>query len=146
MKHDENKKGRRSIRLSYYDYGHSGAYFVTICADDRVSLFGRIVSSELCLNEFALLVSFEWQRTPVVRTNAELDEYVIMPNHLHGIIIILEPGRGVLPYGHPCPESPSQTVGAIIRGFKAATTKRINEIRRTPDAPVWQRNYYACHS
>lgn len=133
---------RRSIRLPHYDYARCGAYFVTICVHNRIALFGRIVGSDVCLNEFGQLVCSEWQRTPVVRPNVELDEHVIMPNHLHGIVKIMQPGRGVLPYAHCGPGSPSQSLGAIVRGFKAATTKYINEIRQTPGARVWQRNYY----
>ena len=83
-----------------------------------------------------------------------LDEFVIMPNHVHGIIIIRRGTRGgvlrtgvlrtgVLPYA-PTPifQSPSQTIGAIVRGFKSSTTKQINQIRGTPGLPVWQRNYH----
>ena len=72
-----------------------------------------------------------------------LDQYVVMPNHIHGVIIITDDGRGVL---QDAPtnkfRSPAQTIGAIVRSFKSATTRKINQIRRTAIIPVWQRNYY----
>ena len=86
-----------------------------------------------------------------MRLNVQLDEYVIMPNHLHGIIVIHDDRKGVDAFvraNSSSPRratpfrSPSGTVGAIIRGFKAASTKRVNEMRNTPGKPVWQRNYY----
>ncbi len=90
------------------------------------------------------VVEEEWLRTAEIRPNVELDAFVIMPNHVHGIVMIIDHGRGVLQYAPTPPRfvSPSQTVGAIIRGFKSATAKRINRVRGTSRRPVWQRNYY----
>jgi len=134
---------RRSIRLKAYDYSQAGAYFVTICTKDRECLFGDIVDEKMCINEIGEIVQAEWLRTAKIRPNVSLDEFIIMPNHLHGIIMIND-GRGVLQYA-PTESpfrSPSQTIGAIIRGFKSATTKQINKYTNTPGKPVWQRNYY----
>ena len=72
----------------------------------------------------------------------ELDAFVVMPNHFHGILMINECRRGVLQYAPTNLKSPSQTIGAIVRGFKGATTKRINQLRNMPRQSVWQRNYY----
>jgi len=105
-------------------------------------LFGRIVGSEICLNELGRLVSSEWRRTPDVRPNVELDEFVVMPNHFHAMVALESSRRGVLHTPSKKFHSPSQTLGAIIRGFKAATTKGINDVRHAPGAAVWQRNYY----
>jgi REP element-mobilizing transposase RayT len=141
MKYDRDKHRRRSIRLRGYDYGRAGAYFVTLCAHDRASLFGEIVDGVMRLNDLGRVVDSEWLKTPRMRPQVELDEYIVMPNHFHAILVVVDMGRGVLPYA-PTLRSPSRTVGAIVRGFKSAVTKRINQIRRTPGLPVWQRNYY----
>lgn len=102
------------------------------------------------LNGFRRIVQEEWLRTPFVRPNVELDEFVIMPNHVDGIVILWNNRDGGSTVGanshSPRREvpfrSPSRTVGAIVRGFKSATTTRINTIRNAAGAPVWQRNYY----
>lgn len=103
------------------------------------------------------IVTCEWERTAVLRPNIHVADFVIMPNHIHGILVIVDDddngtlGRGVLPYaptttGPYVPtekfKSPSKTIGAIIRGFKSATTAQINRLRNTPRLPLWQRNYY----
>jgi len=154
---------RRSIRLKEYDYSQPGAYFITICTHQREHLFGEIVGGEMILNEFGQIAHEEWHKTALIRNEIESGEFVIMPNHIHGIFIIHEPvgayrdtpkgGVGDTPvgaYGHtPLPEtkpatfeSPSKTLGAIVRGFKCAVTTQINQKRGTPGRPVWQRNYW----
>ncbi|MDI6732861.1 MAG: hypothetical protein QME16_02885, partial [Planctomycetota bacterium] len=84
-------------------------------------LLGRIAEGKMQLNEYGIIVRNEWLKTGKVRRNIVMDEYVIMPNHLHGIIIITKTDtcRGVL-QSAPTFRSPSQTIGAIIRGFKSA--------------------------
>ena len=104
------------------------------------------MNDQMVLNNAGRVVADEWQNTPHLRPNVELDEFVVMPNHCHGIVVITETRRGVLQYA-PTPEtprlrSPSQTIGAIIRGFKSAVTKRINQMRGTPGVSVWQRGFY----
>ncbi|MBI5187280.1 MAG: hypothetical protein HZA01_16360 [Nitrospinae bacterium] len=124
------KHHRRSIRLKEYDYARNGAYFVTICAHNHQCLFGEIVNGEMQLGDFGQIVHAEWLQTAKLRSNVVLDVFVVMPNHFHAIFIIND-GRGVLPYAPasaPAPanfRSPSQTVGAIVRGFKSAATKKI---------------------
>ena len=136
------EKSRQSIRLENYDYSQAGAYFVTICTHNRKCLFGQISGGRTLLNRFGKLVGDEWDRTPQVRDDVMLDRYVIMPNHIHGIIIVSHE-EGVWQYAPTDGfRSPSKTVGAVIRGFKSAITKQINESRKTPGAPVWQRNYW----
>ena len=78
---------RRSIRLRDYDYCSTGAYFVTICAFQRECLFGEVVNGEMQVNPFGEIVREEWQKTDIVIENVTLDEFVIMPNHIHGILI-----------------------------------------------------------
>ena len=109
---------------------------------DRAGLFGKVVDGVMRLNELGALVATEWLRTATIRPQAVLDEFVVMPNHFHAIIAIENSRRGVLPYARPSFRSPLQSLGAIVRGFKSATTRLINEIRGTPGTVVWQRNYY----
>ena len=82
------KHHRRSIRLKGYDYSQPGRYFITICTYQRICLFGEIVNDKMILNSFVKIVDEEWQRTARIRPNIECDAYIIMPNHMHGIIII----------------------------------------------------------
>jgi len=96
----------------------------------------------MVLDDSGRTVMNVWLNTPELRPNVALDKFVVMPTHIHGIVIISERGRGVLQYAPTGPRSPSQTIGAILRGFKSATTKQINELRNTPGAKVLQRNYY----
>jgi len=137
-----SNRQRRSIRLPHYDYGESGGYFVTLCVHDRGCLFGEIVDGAMQLSECGALVASEWNKTADIRPQVVLDEFVVMPNHFHAIVTMEVSRRGVLPYARPSFQSPSQTIGAVIRGFKSASAKRINDIRRTPGVAVWQRNYY----
>ena len=132
-KYDPDIHHRRSIRLTHYDYAQAGCYFVTLCAVNRECVFGEILAGEMHLNELGVLVQHEWLQTPVLRPNVSLGEWVVMPNHFHGIVQIDEE-RGCIQYA-PTVKSPSQTLGAIIRGFKAAVTRQAHR-------PVWQRNYW----
>ena len=165
MTYDPRKHHRRSIRLKGYDYTQAGAYFVTIVTHDRECLFGEVVDGVMWLNAFGEIVRDEWFRTAVVRPYVMLDpdEFVVMPNHVHGIIWITcgrgDPvGRPYDPVGRPhdpvgrphdndCddqrPHGPAAgSVGAIIGQIKSIAAKRINALRGTPAAPVWGRNYY----
>lgn len=129
---------RRSIRLPGYNYAQTGAYFVTICTHGYEYLFGDIVDAGMVLHDAGRIVVDEWLRTAQIRAEIDLDEWVVMPNHFHGIVVIGCAGdRPVAPTTGPKPKS----IGALIAGFKSAVTKRINHTRRTPGAQVWQRNY-----
>lgn len=88
MKHDTDLHHRRSTRLKDYDYAQPGAYFLTVCTRDRECLFGNIVGGEMRLNECGMAVYEEWLETAQLRENVELDAFTIMPNHVHGIVII----------------------------------------------------------
>jgi REP element-mobilizing transposase RayT len=165
MVYDPRKHQRRSIRLQGYDYSQPGAYFVTICTRNRESLFGEIVEGEMILNEYGQIVAGCWICLAKQYTYAELDEWVVMPNHLHGILAIVDDGRGMAcrtptgidreapiirrgdrlgrPYTPNRPHGPAPgSIGAIVGQFKSIATKRINAFRGIPGAPVWQRNYY----
>ena len=155
MTYDPHKHHRRSIRLKGYDYTQAGAYFVTFVAHDRECLFGEVVDGVMWLNAFGEIVRDEWFRTAVVRPYVMLDpdEFVVMPNHVHGIIWITggrgDPvGRPYDPVGRPhdpmgrphdpvgrphdndCddqrPHGPAAgSVGAIIGQIKSIAAKRI---------------------
>jgi hypothetical protein len=133
MTYDPHKQHRRSIRLPGYDYTQPGAYFVTFVAHDRECLFGEVMDGVMWLNAFGEIVRDEWFRTAVVRPYVMLDpnEFVVMPNHVHGIIWIT--GRGD-PVGRPHdndrddqrPHGPAAgSVGAIIGQIKSIAAKRI---------------------
>lgn len=142
--HRQIPKNRRSIRLPAYDYAQAGGYFITICTHHRACLFGSNVDGEMVLNDIGLTIVDEWTKTSALRANVKLDVFVVMPNHIHGIVLIIEPTENGLPSYAPAKDfrSPSQTIGAIIRGFKSAATKQINIIRNSAGTKLWQRNFY----
>jgi len=152
MNYNSDIHHRRSIRLKGYDYSQSGAYFVTVCTHNRECLLGEITDGEMVLNEFGKIVADEWIKTGEIRDEIELDAWVIMPNHFHGIVMIRRGDRPVAPTPvAPTPVAPTpaalpgprpKSIGSLMSGFKSAVTKRINEIRKTPGAKLWQRNYY----
>jgi REP element-mobilizing transposase RayT len=234
MKYNPNIHHRRSIRLKGYDYSQNGLYFITICTQNREHLFGTITNGQMALNPMGEIAHNEWFKTASMRPNIRLHEFIVMPNHIHGIIEIIptpphpvrthcmrppdmpnhgqserlgrvqraptnaattdnhgqsEPGHGqhagdiVRTHCMRPPDMPSTadnhgqsepgrvqhagdivrthcmrphdappitnnhgqrapTVGDIVRGYKSAVTKRINEIRNISGVPVWQRNYH----
>ncbi len=146
MQYRSEKHYRRSIRLKEYDYAHAGAYFVTICAYNGESLFSKIIDGKMRLNEWGHVVEDCWNEVPRHFKNIELDAFVVMPNHMHGIIIITDSvgARHASPLQIPQNQRrpKPKSLGAILGSFKSAVAKRINKIRATPGTPVWQRNYY----
>ena len=121
-----------SSRLREWDYAAAGWYFVTICTRDRALFFGNVMGSQMRLSPPGEIAGQEWQRTEQLRPNVTLDEWVVMPNHLHGVIVIRNankqtsaetPQRGVSTptRRHWKPDS----LGAILNQFKSACTKRI---------------------
>jgi len=150
VKYNPDIHHRRSIRLKGYDYTKAGWYFITVCTKNRENLFSNIENGKLILNELGKIARNEWLMTAVIRKNVELDEYLIMPDHIHGIIhIVDEDSKGTAScaptvpsqteqFGKPVPNS----IPTIIRSYKSAVTRHINISRQTPGVPVWQRNYY----
>ncbi len=144
---DTDIRRRKSIRLQEYDYSQAGGYFVTICTHERKCLFGDVVDGEMQLNDIGKIVKSEWLKTEEIRDNVSTDEFIIMPNHLHGILFIDEPAdrRGTVhraPTAERFGQPTSNSIPTIIRSFKATVTKQINELRNTPGLPVWQRGFY----
>ena len=85
---------RRSIRLKGYDYSQAGSYFITMCCDNRIHRFGKIENGEMILNEFGFVAYHEWAKLPQRFPNFELDVFQIMPNHMHGIITLVDVHQG----------------------------------------------------
>ncbi len=162
---------RNSVRLRSYDYRSAGAYFVTICTFQKEAILAEIVDRAASLSSLGNVVQECWQQIPEHFPHVNLDEFIIMPNHLHGIVFINDSDVGAT---HASPDltavtdfpdiadvsitapddsarhaSPlqkpgpvKQSLGAIIGSFKSACTKQINESRNTAGMPVWQRNYH----
>ncbi len=133
---------RRSIRIKGYDYGQAGLYFVTLCCHDRICRFGYVENGIMVLNEWGRIAHSEWLKTLELRPNVELGAFVVMPNHFHGIIRITRRGEIHAPVESRRGElnsppldargecnsplrSPSQTIRAIIRGYKSAVTRQL---------------------
>lgn len=142
MNPDVERHRRRSIRLREYDYRQAGAYFITVVTHGRAALFGEIANGETRLNEFGQVVEDEWQKSSIIRQEIEMDVFVVMPNHIHGIMNIINMDVGATGRSPLRGGPPARSLGAFVAGFKSAVTKRINEMRHTPGSPVWQRNYY----
>lgn len=144
---DPNRQRRRSVRLRYHDYA-GGLYFVTICTHGRLPLFGEIADGEMTLSVAGEIVTDEWMRTGEIRAEVVLDAFVVMPNHVHGIVGIIDRNgpdrRGTM---HRAPtrrfsEPVAHSLSTIVGTFKAAVTRRINHENGRPGAAVWQRNYW----
>jgi REP element-mobilizing transposase RayT len=133
---------RRSIRLKGYDYSLGGAYFLILVTHKRKLLFGHIQNGKMNLNPLGYIVLKAWLDLPNHSPFTALDEFILMPNHLHGIILITKSRKGTASraptFGDPVPDS----LPTFLRSFKSSATKRINERRGTPGSPVWQRNYF----
>jgi putative transposase len=130
---------RRSVRLCEYDYSQAGAYFVTICTHKRELQLGDIVGHSMVLSRFGLIVAECWAWLASQYPHVELDEMVIMPNHLHGILILSNEDVSRRGGSRTAPTKP---LGRLVGAFKTVSTKRINLMRRSPGARFWQRGYY----
>lgn len=141
FKFDLQKLHRRSIRLKGYDYSQAGAYFVTLVTYQRDCLFGEIRDAKMALNDFGTIADECWRAIPDHFQLVELGAHVIMPNHVHGVIVIRESvgARHASPLQPPRGPAP-RSLGAIVGSFKSAVTKRIG--RELNATGIWQRNYY----
>ncbi len=152
---DNTLHKRHSIRLYEYDYSLSGMYFVTICTQNKVCLFGKVVENTvgagLCpaltenfveLSEHGKIIEEQWNALPHRFSNIVLHEYVIMPNHFHAIIEIEPPVIEANIDDIRAGQSPAPTVGNIIGAFKSISTKECNKMDNVCGRKIWQRNYY----
>lgn len=158
------QRSRRSIRLRGYDYSQAGAYFMTICTQNRECLFGEIVDGEMRLNAAGEMVQTVWDEIPAHYPGIDIDEFVVMPNHIHGIIVIV----GAAPCGRPFqgqsrdgqahdgqsrdglargPAPTGLSLPDMVHRFKTMTTKRyVDGVKQSGWPPfsgkLWQRNYW----
>ena len=141
MTFDPDKHHRRSIRLKGYDYSRAGAYFVTTCVRDGVCLFGEIVDGTMRMNDYGRIVAEAWRDLGQRFKHIELDEFVVMPNHVHGIIHVGVPFMtpSVLDVVNQGAINRAPTLGGMVRTFKAVASRAI--CRNGADFQ-WQRNYY----
>jgi len=148
MKYNPDMHHRRSIRLKHYDYSQSSAYFVTICTQNKTCFFGDVVDGEMRLSDAGDMTLQVWNELPFYYPNVTLDEFVVMPNHVHGILNISNVGaqfiapavdnmfvsrNGVMNQNQSVINH-APTVGKIVRTFKARCTYMINEFRNTRGA------------
>ena len=131
---------RRSPRLPNYDYTQGGVYFVTISTYRMAQMFGHVVGGQVYLNELGKLVNEEWQKTAEVRPRVEVDMYIVMPNHIHGILFVSESQKT----GRSAENAtlPADSLGSIVAQFKSVVTKRSRTLANPPSMPIWKRNYY----
>jgi putative transposase len=161
--YDLDRHHRRSIRLKSYDYAQPGAYFVTVCVQSHLCLFGDVVDGEMGWNDAGRMVEAIWQQLPERFPAIELDASIVMPNHFHAILLVGAPLVGALPHaasaasGSPpaarASRAPSRgaptplALGDIIGAYKSLTTNEYARGIRTHEWPsfhfrLWQRNYY----
>lgn len=147
---------RKSIRLKGYDYSQEGLYFVTICTQGHICLFGEIYQHEMILNEVGKMVEKCWLDISYYFPDIALHDYVIMPNHIHGILEIIVGTNNNSSEKIGIFESPKRTIGSVIRGFKNGVIKRLKEtglleqilannyspLQQIKRNSIWQRNYY----
>ncbi len=144
---DTSHSSRRSTHLREFDYSQPGAYFVTLCVRNRECLFGSITDATICLTDTGMLVRDTWREMPLHYTGLALDEFVIMPNHFHAIVML----TGSPPSNHSSADGrargPSPTLGLhdIVQRFKSLTTNRLRLVCGTGGrypVPLWQRGYH----
>jgi putative transposase len=132
---------RNSIRLDGFDYFRSGAYYVTICVRGKKNILGEVASGKTGLSESGVIVAESWLWLEGQHAHVELDEWIVMPNHFHGIIVIHESRRG----GSRSALTEHlirKPLGRIVGAFKTISTKRINQLQNTLGGKFWQRGYY----
>lgn len=151
------KYQRHSIRLKNFDYSNTGYYFVTICSHEKEEIFGKIVGArrdapQMKLNNNGKIIKNIWLSLPNYHF-VILDEFCIMPNHIHLILVIRNKKqikcRGVIDHAQNESKMKNEglinqtpTLGQIIRFFKAKSTCEINKINQTPGLKIFQRNYF----
>jgi REP element-mobilizing transposase RayT len=150
-KEDDEYPERRPLRLPEYDYSNNGAYYVTICIHDRTQrLFGDVINDKMQLSDVGHIVYNQWQQLPERFSHIQLDEFVVMPNHVHGIVIINRIGRA------PARSAPTKpvnsqndgnyvTIGTIVGTYKSLVANECLKLFKSQNrylGNLWQRNYY----
>jgi putative transposase len=157
MRFNPRKHHRRSICLKGYDYTQPGGYFITINFQDKECLLGKVTNDKIHLNDAGEMIKRWWEKISIEFINIKLDEYIIMPNHIHGIIFIVGADPRVCPYDKMNNHvrikgehtgSPLQiSLSRLIQWFKTMTTNEyIQNVKRNDWQPfnkkLWQRNFY----
>jgi REP element-mobilizing transposase RayT len=132
---------RRSLRFDRWDYREVAVYFVTITTQARIRLFGTVAGGQVMLSASGEIAQEEWLNSAALRAEVELDLFVVMPNHVHGLVVLL-PKQDLPELPTAAARFASGSLGALVGGFKSAASRRINELHGTPGRRVWQRNYY----
>ena len=127
-------RSRQSIWLKGYDYKRAGGYFVTICTWQRDSVFGNMFKNEMHLNDCGRIVEKAWLDLPHRYPLVELNEFIVMPDHFHGILFLIESPQELVAKQHGLPEN--------VKGFKSQSAHQINPVQDTKGILVWQRGYY----
>ncbi|MEN6572502.1 MAG: transposase [Anaerolineaceae bacterium] len=141
---------RKHTRLEFYDYASAGAFFITLPSYLRKPIFGRIIDHQVQLSVYGQIVRDEWLKTSQIRSDIDLDEFIVMPDHFHAIVFFVE----CFDVGaHSCAplqkgENPKlpfrlpRSLGSLVAGFKSSVTAKINTPSNLPGRKIWQRNYY----
>lgn len=138
---------RRSIRLPDYDYTFPAAYFVTLLAWQCRPVFGQVIDHTVQLSKTGVLAQREWLRLGQRFGHVELDEFVVMPDHVHGILLLTDV-KDSSSETNPADEPSAQphvepgSLGAIVRAYKSTVARLVNFNRFSDGGPLWQRNYY----
>jgi REP element-mobilizing transposase RayT len=146
MPYDPRIHHRRSIRFKEHDYTQLGAYFITLCTQGRQCLFGNVAKGEMQLNYLGHVAFNCWEAIPDHFPHIELDTFVVMPNHLHGILVITDTFLGAWHCRVPTTEQFGKpvcgSIPTVIRSYKSAVSKSLNIIWHTKGQSIWQRNFY----
>jgi len=137
MPYDPTRHHRRSIRLQGYDYSQPGAYFITIVIKNREPILGTIKEGVFYPSRFGHLARMVLTALPKRYPYLQLDEFVLMPDHVHMILVLLEEPRT-----RRLPTPPRHSITEVVRGFKTESARKINRLRKTQGHAVWKRNYY----
>lgn len=142
MRYGLGKHYRRSLRLRGNDYSQVRAYFMTNCTRDRKCLFGDAVNGQVRLNDFGRIAEQSWLEISMHFSYLAFDTFVVMSNHIHGIVVGAWHAVPLRQWHEHFGESVSGSIATIIRSFKSAITKLVNELGGMPGMPVWQPGYY----
>ena len=144
---DGNVDRRRSIRLPGFDYSQVGMYFVTICSGQQQCIFGQIRGTEIVLSRVGEVAKACWLEIPQHFRNVKMETYVVMPNHVHGILTIqfklpVNASAQCVNVNESFGKPSANSIPTIIRSFKSAVSKRAREAGLIPADSIWQRGYY----
>jgi len=151
MKYNPDIHHRRSVRLKGYDYSKKGLYFITICTQNCLCLFGNIEKGDMELNDAGIMIKHQWQELIHRFDKIKFHEFIVMPNHVHGIVEFVEAplvsAQNTVPPTSGQPQGIAPTVGDVVGAYKSLTTNDyIQNVKQNNwqrfNKKLWQRNYY----